>query len=227
MLSARLQHIYEMVPNCDVVADIGTDHGYLPIALVASEKVKKAYAMDINKGPLAKASENIGQAALVGKVITLQSNGLERLPTDADVVVIAGMGGMLIAQIIEQNKASLSQLKSMVLSPHQDEAALRRKVNALGWTIADERMVIDNDKFYTVMYCLPQVEHCEALDFVYGKHLLANQDPVWLQYMTKKVKKLKQIQNSLQNQVTDSSRERLKEIEKELKEINEVIHDEA
>lgn len=227
MLSNRLQLIADMVPDCKVMADIGTDHGYLPIDLIQSGKVGQAYAMDINKGPLAKADANIQEADLQSRVTTILSNGMEHLPDDVQVVVIAGMGGMLIGTILDAEQTKLNQLSHLVLSPHLDVVEIRMKVHALHWRIAEERMVEDADKYYTVMTCEPGSESYSQVEYQYGRQLMIHQDPVWLKYMTFKYVKLKKIAKGLRNKNTENTRLRLAEIEAELREIEEVTQYEA
>ena len=227
MLSNRLQLIADMVPACEVMADIGTDHGYLPIDLVQSGKVGKAYAMDINKGPLAKADANIQDADLQSRVTTMLSDGMAHLPEDVQVVVIAGMGGMLIGSILESEQKKLNQLSHLVLSPHLHVVEMRKKVHALHWCIAKEHMVEDAEKYYTVMTCEPRTESYSQIEYQYGRQLMILRDPVWLKYMAFKYEKLKKIAMGLRNKNTENTRTRLLEIEAELREIEEVTQYEA
>lgn len=223
MLSDRLQLIADMCPDGRIIADIGTDHGYLPIALVKSGKVPKAYAMDINKGPLNKAEANIAEADASNQITTLESNGLEALPCDVEAVVIAGMGGMLISQLLEEQKIKLQQLSHLVLSPHLDEAAMRRKIHAIGWCITQETMVVDKGKFYTVMACKMAKESYSDLGYKYGHYLMTHQDAVWLDYMTAKLSNLKKIKSTLGLNKTPNTTLRLQEIDDEINEIMEVM----
>ena len=91
-LSSRLKIIASFVSEGMCVADIGTDHGYIPIYLTSEGMTDKAYAMDVNRGPLERASENIRKEGLNGKIRCILSDGMEKLPMDADSAVIAGMG---------------------------------------------------------------------------------------------------------------------------------------
>ncbi len=222
MLSQRLQLIADMVPDCHVMADIGTDHGYLPIELVKTGKVTKAYAMDINKGPLLKASQNIVDQEVVNHVAIILSNGLEHLPEDVDVVVIAGMGGMLIGHILEVEKDKLRGVGSLILSPHLDEVGLRRKIHGLGWVIEAEKMVEDKGKFYTVMKCISGEECYTEIEYRYGKQLIDRHDSVWLLYLRDHVRKLKAIRVRLMDQITENTTKRLLEIAEEIEEVRMV-----
>lgn len=226
-LSARLQLIADMVPKCKVMADVGTDHGYLPIALTQMGKVEKAYAMDINKGPLAKAMENIEKHKAEVQVTTVLSDGLEHLQSDTDVLVIAGMGGMLIGQILEKEKSKLEGLSHMLLSPHLDQEAMRRKIHALGWQIVDERMVEDKEKFYTAMLCMKGHEIYTNIEYKYGAKLISQRDPYWQADLSQRLRKLEIIKGRLETRVTENTRERLNEIIEDINEIKVVLGNEA
>lgn len=227
MLSDRLQFIADMVPKCDVLADVGTDHGYLPIALVQAGKANTVYAMDINQGPLDKALQNIYGYGVKDRVHTILSDGLEHLPEEVEVVVIAGMGGMLMGNILERSADKLRSLKTMVLSPHGDADALRRKIHILGFMIRKECMVKDNGKYYTVMVCEKGHEQYKELEYSYGKRLMAGRDKVWLDYLADRTMKLNIIKVRLELQETENAKRRLKELNDELKEIRLVTGYEA
>ena len=227
MLSDRLQHIYDLVPVTKVLADIGTDHGYLPIALVKEGKVDKAYAMDINEGPLEKAATNIKDAKVDASVTTILSDGLAHLPSDVNTVVIAGMGGMLMSRLLESEKDKLEALDCLVLSPHLDEDCVRRKVMTLGFVIEDEAMVVDNNKYYTVMVCRKGSEQWSDLEIRYSRRLMEARRPVWLTFMKKNADKCRYIIGRLEAQSSQVSRKRLREVQNELEEIEAVLRDDS
>lgn len=225
-LSDRLELIASMVPACNVVADVGTDHGYLPIALVKNKCCQKAYAMDINKGPLKKAMTNIERAAMSSKVTAILSDGLNQLPEDTDVIVIAGMGGMLVDRILRDAKEKLPKLKGMVLSPHLDEPTVRQTVHELGFVIVKESMVVDQEKYYTVMYCEPGSEVYTSIEYKYGKKLMNERNQVFISCMNQRIQKLSRIKGQLEKNRTQSSIKRIKELEQEISELKEVMNDE-
>ena len=104
-LSRRLTLIASMVDKTDSVADVGTDHGYVPIYLVENNIVSKAIAMDINQGPLTRADENIKRKGLDNRITTRLSDGVRELkPGETDAIVVAGMGGQLIIKILEEGR---------------------------------------------------------------------------------------------------------------------------
>ena len=94
MLSVRLKAIADCVPEGTIVADIGTDHAFLPVELIASGKIERAYACDIGTGPLEHARATVAEAGLQAQISLILTPGLEKVPQDAQVAVIAGMGWM-------------------------------------------------------------------------------------------------------------------------------------
>ncbi|MBP5254321.1 MAG: SAM-dependent methyltransferase [Lachnospiraceae bacterium] len=151
-----MEKIIGMVPECRTAADIGTDHGFLPIALVRRGKAGSAIASDLRKGPLAAARAHIEEAGLSGRIETRLGSGLSTVrPGEADVIVIAGMGGMLMRDILLNGQETARSASSWVLSPHTDRDAVRRTVYELGFRIEDEDMAEEDGKYYPVLRCVP------------------------------------------------------------------------
>lgn len=150
-LTRRLNAAFDLVREGRIVADIGTDHAYLPIALVSSGKCKKAFASDIGKGPLERASQNISEAGLEGVIETVLTDGVAYFDGIADEVVIAGMGGELIYRIISDAPFLKNQDVHMVLQPMTKVAFLRQALAGDGFRIDRERLVKEDGKIYTVL----------------------------------------------------------------------------
>ena len=186
-LSKRLQTIADFVKKDAVVADIGTDHAHIPIYLIKNNIISKAYACDINKGPLEKAKENINYYGVKNIELRL-SNGLEKLKTDeADTVIIAGMGGELITDILEKGRRFFESKRKFILSPHTKIDEVRKFLLSNGFEITKEDMCIDEGKFYTVMeakYTENKEMYSEA-ELLYGKYLIENKHPVLLRFLKK------------------------------------------
>ena len=186
-LSKRLQTIADFVKKGAVVADIGTDHAHIPIYLIKNNIISKAYACDINKGPLEKAKENINYYGVKNIELRL-SNGLEKLKSDeADTVIIAGMGGELIIDILEKGRRFFESKRKFILSPHTKIDEVRKFLLSNGFEITKEDMCIDEGKFYTVMevkYTENKEMYSEA-ELLYGKYLIENKHPVLLRFLKK------------------------------------------
>lgn len=186
-LSHRLKEIASLVVDAEVVADVGTDHGYIPIYLVENEMVKKAIAMDINEGPLARASDNIKGYGFSDRITTRLSDGVEKLcPGEADAIVIAGMGGQLIMKILEKGEKVFREAKQIILSPQSEIPLVRHYLIDNDYSIIEEKMLIDEEKYYTVMKVKSGKQEYNEVEFYeYGKYLLENKDPVLKMFLDK------------------------------------------
>lgn len=145
--SPRLKAILSLVEG-KVLADIGTDHGFLPIAACLENRVRRAVACDRMPGPLARAEANIRQYGLEDRIETRLGYGLEPLkPDEADCVVIAGMGGMNIVQILQEPIT----IKRLVLQPQRDIPLVRAALDEMGFKIFNELTTEDRGHTYTVL----------------------------------------------------------------------------
>lgn len=134
------------------LADIGTDHGYLPIWLLLNNKIKYAVAADVRKGPLERAKSNMERYGVTDKVKTVLSDGLENISADdADDIVMAGMGGELIASLIDRTPWLKDTNKNLILQPMTRAEALREYLCLNGFNIKNEKACISFGKTYCVM----------------------------------------------------------------------------
>jgi len=159
-MSVRIRTVADMlrdekVHNC--TADVGCDHGYVSIYLVQNGISKSAIAMDVRKGPLAMAENNIRDYALTGEITTRLSDGLTELCEDeADSLVIAGMGGKLMISILEKKDITALGIRSAVLQPQSDICLFREYLREKGYLIEDERIILDEGKYYFPMKVVPK-----------------------------------------------------------------------
>ena len=145
-LSQRLQAIADMVPAGVKVADIGTDHGFLPCYLAQSGKAEQVIACDVNAQPLALAQKNIADYNVADKVSTRLGDGLAVIkPGEVDVVTIAGMGGALMIDILDASPLVVDRLKRIVLQPNVGAEAVRIWAEKNRWQIVAEELVKEND----------------------------------------------------------------------------------
>ena len=191
-LSKRLQTIADFVKKNLVVADIGTDHAHIPIYLIENNIIDKAYACDINKGPLEKAKENIENFGVSENIVLRLSNGLDKMSNkEADTIIIAGMGGELIIDILERGKSFFDKKNTFILSPHTKTDEVRDYLLRKGFEILKEDMCIAEGKFYTVMevrYTENKLMYSEA-ELLYGKFLIENKHPTLLEFLKKEEEK--------------------------------------
>lgn len=152
-ISERLKTISKYIIPDSVTADIGTDHGYLIKYLLDENKIKKGFACDLNKKPLAYAERNLSEYINSGKAELRLGSGLRPLKKEDNIqcVVIAGMGGKLMAEILEDSKDYLQNLTRIILAPNVNWGRVREYVTNNGWKIIDEDLVLEDNKFYPVI----------------------------------------------------------------------------
>ena len=133
-------------------ADVGCDHGYVSIYLVQNKISDSAIAMDVRKGPLAMAENNIREYSLEKDIQTRLSDGLfELFENEADSLVIAGMGGRLMISILEKKDLEELGIRTAVLQPQSDICLFREFIRDKGYVIADEKIILDEGKYYFPM----------------------------------------------------------------------------
>lgn len=153
-LGARLALCASMVREGAALADVGTDHAYLPVWLAKKGAVRKAVASDVRPGPLERAREDIEKFGVGGIVEARLSDGLDEIRSEeADDVVIAGMGGELITAIVSRTGWLRNPEKRLILQPMTREEDLRRSLTQQGFSVLNEQAVLEGRHVYTVMLC--------------------------------------------------------------------------
>jgi tRNA (adenine22-N1)-methyltransferase len=225
-LSKRLDAIAELVTPGNVVADVGTDHGYIPIRLVQQEKCPRAIAMDLREGPLARAKEHIKRCGLSDRIETRLSDGTKALRAgEADTIVCAGMGGELILHILTDGEEVCRSARELILQPQSEIARVRRYLREHEYRVTAENMILEDGKYYPMMRVLPLSEaetDNEATEFqkvydLYGRLLLQEKHPVLRQYLAREEQQLTDILGELDRQSASEKLEcRRKEIQQQL-----------
>lgn len=216
-LSKRLQAIASYVPKGSKIADIGTDHGYLPIYLRLNDIATTCIACDINKGPLENALKHIRKYNVLG--ITLrQGNGLEpiHLADQVEVISIAGMGGYLIKDILENNLQVVKAAKRLILQPQNNLTEIRELLHRLGFCIEAESFVEEEGKYYNILSAVHGNEsYSKPYEYVYGLSNLKNPSELFKQWMKIKEKNFVEILEHLKTVDTKQAQIRKKEVEQE------------
>ena len=151
-LDDRLSAVASLVRDGKRVADIGTDHGYLVAYLIENGICPGGIAADLRKGPLENARQTVIQQGLSDKIELILSDGLENIPTDAcDDIVIAGMGGNLIAEILEKAPWVKDERINIVAQPMTHAEVLRQYFLDNGFTIAQEKTATDGKRYYCII----------------------------------------------------------------------------
>lgn len=201
-LSKRLQAVADLVTEEGVLADIGTDHGYIPIYLVQKGRISGAIAADIKEGPLLRAKEHIEKYDLGAYIETRLSDGAKKIaPQEAQILVLAGMGGGLMQRIIRQSREVFFAAKEVILQPQSEQEALRRYLIGEGFGILAEDMVKEDGKYYPMMRVFVKkkereegsdrkdpYENARDISFLYGAYLLESRHPVLRDFLEREEK---------------------------------------
>lgn len=223
-ISLRLKTVADMVHEKSI-ADIGTDHGYVPIYLVKSGKIEKALACDINKGPLEKAQSNVKENCLESVIETRLGSGLVPVKKgETDCAVIAGMGGMLIIDILKASADVADGLKQMVLQPQLDADEVRKYIHSIGFRIEKEDFILDAGKYYTVISAVKGEEKYDTkADYVFGKVNIESKNPVLKEFIEKKLVTNSRILENIEKNGTGGNEEKKEEIMEDNRLCREVL----
>ncbi len=214
-ISERLRTVASFVRNGGCVADIGTDHGYVPIYLYKEGSIDRAIACDINREPVRRAKCNINMYRLSNVIETRHGAGLEPLKMgEADGIIIAGMGGMLMIGILEDSRAKALSAKELVLQPQTDIDRVRRYVHSIGLRIDDEKMLLEDGIYYTVIRAVHGKEsYDKEADYLFGKINIDKKCPVLKDFLDKTMRKNENVMERLKSAGTENSKVRLAELE--------------
>lgn len=203
-LSKRLQTVASAVTPGSRVADIGTDHGYVPIYLIKNNLCPQAFALDVNAGPLARAQEHVQAEGLTDRIETRLGNGLEPVnPEEVDTVVIAGMGGDLICRILQAAPSFFSAGKEFVLQPQSEWFKVRHFLHDMGYHIEKEWFLKEDGKYYVILKADVSADGCkekypDEFAYQYGACLLEERNSALIEYLENEMKKKKNILSHLE-----------------------------
>lgn len=218
-LSKRLQAVADLVTEGASVADIGTDHGYIPIYLVEQHIAKKVIALDINRGPLERARMHIVGHGLKGRIETRLSDGLKKVePGEVDTMIAAGMGGGLVIKILIEGREVVKALDTMILQPQSEIGKVRKFLQGQHLKIIEEDMVEEEGKFYPMMKVVhAEPEEYSVCEYIYGKKLLEGRHPVLKKYLDREMAVKESVFHQLfRHQNSASAMERMEEVKKEI-----------
>lgn len=225
-LSQRLSSVASMVTAGNCLADVGTDHGYVPIYLYERNVIPCAIAMDVNKGPLERAALHIAESGMKEAIETRLSDGLTALkPGEADSVVIAGMGGPLIIRILSAHPEVTESLKELILQPQSEISEVRIWLYEQGYEIVEEHMVFEDGKYYPMFKAVknPEAEKLTDLEYKYGKLSVLKEPEVLRAYLVREIANKQNILQKLNEETTEKSKGRAVEIKVLLAELEEML----
>ena len=202
-LSNRLKKIAELVDFGASVIDVGTDHGYVPNFLCENKISRDIIATDISKNSLEKSIELTRELGNEKYIRNILANGI--VNENRDNIIIAGLGGIQIAEII-LNSIEISEVsKKLILQPMQKANILRRELNNMGFAIIDEEIIFEDDRYFEIILARysGKKEISEEIDFYFSKALIEKKDKVYLDFLRERKNDIEKILNSF---VSDNSR---------------------
>lgn len=221
----RLKTMANMVDKCCCCADIGTDHGYIPIYLIKKGICDKAIASDINKGPCNKAKKNIKKEELEDKIECRIGGGLTTIKVgEANVAVIAGMGGNLIRDIIEESIEVFKNLDYVIVQPVQNPEVLREYIYSKGYTIIEEELCFEEEKYYEIMKIAydNKIEKVDSIFYEVSYYLVKNNHPLIKEFTLNKINKYNKVLDYIKED-TEGAKIKKDEINKKICKLKELI----
>lgn len=207
-LTNRLLKIASLVSKNKRLADIGTDHGYIPVYLLNEGRIDFAILADINKGPLENARSEVKRNKLEDKVDLRLGSGIEVLKKgEVDEVIIAGMGGILIGELLEANKEVSHSVDKLILQPMQAQEELRQYLLNNGYEILDECLEKEDFRLYEIIVAKYTGKNTHLEDDIYyevGKKLIENKDELLVEFIENKIKKYNNIISKLGDNDTEA-----------------------
>ena len=202
-ISNRLKEIGNFITNAKVVVDVGCDHALLPIYLVLNNKSLSAIAVDNKIGPLNSAKENIKEYNLESKIKTVLSDGLkEVIPKDYDTIVISGMGGETIIDII--SNGPINDEATLILEPNKNVKELREYLTLNSYEIIDEKMIKDKSYFYTIIKAIKtdKTLSLSPNELIFGPIIIKENTDIFKEYLLYNI-------NVLKRQMNDKNRDEI------------------
>ena len=218
-LSKRLKAVADYVDKGARLADIGSDHAYLPTYLVQKNEVEFAVAGEVVKGPFEIAKNHVAQANLKENIQVRLANGLAAIENvdKIDTIVIAGMGGILISEILEAGKGKLSSVKRLILQANNHGDTLRQWLIEHQFVIKSEQILLEAGKFYEIIVAEPTTNENPVLsanDLLFGPFLSKEKSVIFQQKWQKELNTLNKIIDRLPDEQTEKREEVLTEIAK-------------
>lgn len=225
-LSKRLEKVAAFVPQNAVVADIGSDHAYLPCYLVHQGIVEKAIAGEVVKGPYQSACNEVKQEQLQNNIEVRLADGMEAVELEDGVtaVTIAGMGGPLIATILNKDLARLQTVQRLILQPNIHAYAIRQWAQTNGWAIIAEEILCEDEKIYEVLVLERGQQILSNLELLVGPHLMQSKNEVFRTKWQAEIDQWEYILTSIEKiEQTDAIIEKRKQLNEKLALVRSVM----
>ncbi len=208
MISLRLNEICNLVDKNSIVADIGTDHGIIPMMLSKNCISKKIIATDISKNSLEKLEKKLILNDNITNIETRVSDGLDCLDEfEVDTIIISGMGGILIKEILERNLNIAKSSNYLILSPNNSLDVLRKFLYENNFFIEKEKDVFENQKYYQILKVKRGKDfYKNEYEYLYGKLLIKNKSENLKLFLENEIKKYESILEKINIESKDNER---------------------
>ena len=199
-LSKRLETVASFVPTGAVVADIGSDHAYLPCYLVHNGIVAKAIAGEVVKGPFESALKQVKLEGMEEQITVRLADGLKAVEKSdgVDTITIAGMGGPLIVSILEKDPEALNSVTRLILQPNIHARVIREWAMKNHWAVLDEMILKEDEKIYEILVLQRGEMVLSEQEILLGKLLMANKSEVFVEKWSKEIENWKRILTSIE-----------------------------
>lgn len=224
-LSERLMTIANLVPKNSIVADIGTDHGYIPAYLIENKISKKVIGTDISKGSLDKIIEYVKELGFEDRIDCRLGNGLEVIkPYEVDTVIIAGMGGLLIRDILEAHREISDSVIDFILQPMVAQKELRQYLIENNFEIIKEDLVKEENKYYEIIYAKKGKSFLDKeVYYEISPILIKDKHPLLKEFVENKIIGAEKILKEIEGLDTEKTKERYSELNRLIYEYKEVL----
>lgn len=224
-LTPRLKAVAELVPKGTRVADIGSDHAYVPVHLVRSGRAISVIASDVHHGPVENAQKVVEKFGLDKVIEVRHGSGFETYKTgEIDVAILAGMGGYLIRDLIIEGMPLVKTLKLLVLQPMVAMRELRAWLLEQGFEFVEERVAVEGKKYYEIFSVhysgKPQMATQKVIEI--GQAMIRSEDAVSMKYLAHKINKLENLLLATENAKDPDLNARL-DFQERLKLLKEVM----
>ena len=218
-LDDRLKSVADFIPPCKVFLDVGTDHAFLPVYLLKNKITEFAIASDLRKGPLDSAKKTALHFCVTDKISLRLGSGFETVrESEVQAAAVAGMGGILISELLKASENIVRKIETIVLQPMTAAYELRVFLYQNGYTVADEVLAKDGNKIYTVMKVHPHAqkknEPLSEAELYIGRHILKKDGEIYREFKQRQLDKLKKQILGMEKSLSGESLKRLSEIKK-------------
>lgn len=225
-LSKRLETVASFVPTGAVVADIGSDHAYLPCYLVHKGIAARAIAGEVVQGPYDSAVRQVRTEGLTEKITVRLADGLAAVEEADQVtaITIAGMGGPLIVSILENHPQALKNVTRLILQPNIHAKAIREWALAHGWALQDEVILQEDGKVYEVLVLQRGSMDLNEAQILMGPKLMNTKSAVFVEKWAREVANWQRVQQAISNaEQTEENKAKYEELTHLIALVQEVI----